>query len=384
MTMAGRVDARPVHARTLLFVSGSAKIGGTELQTFEMTRWLRSRGFDVIALFDCDPGPVLDLYRQERLPHLHRQDRLWPSRGLRAWIRQVGPRAAFLYGLKVNVKWRVWLKLFFPAVRRWGTNRGLTNTRSVGWHRILLDRLTLPLLEGYITNSQFVAAYLTARGFPPSKIIYLKSFVRSREVAVDGAPLTIPRRLGRGPDLVLPSQAPVITYVANVRPVKGHELLIPALRILKQNGLQFFCLLVGELPDDGSLLSRISDAGLEQEVVFAGLRRDVDKILTLSDVFVFPSLMESCPNAVLEAMRARLPIVASPWGDQAWLVGDGEGGFVVDSRDARRFADRIEFLIRHPEERRRFGERNYRKLAETFPPAEIEAATLALFTRMTD
>jgi len=327
---------------------------------------------------------VLDLYRQERLPHLHRQDRLWPSRGLRAWIRQVGPRAAFLYGLKVNVKWRVWLKLFFPAVRRWGTNRGLTNTRSVGWHRILLDRLTLPLLEGYITNSQFVAAYLTARGFPPSKIIYLKSFVRSREVAVDGAPLTIPRRLGRGPDLVLPSQAPVITYVANVRPVKGHELLIPALRILKQNGLQFFCLLVGELPDDGSLLSRISDAGLEQEVVFAGLRRDVDKILTLSDVFVFPSLMESCPNAVLEAMRARLPIVASPWGDQAWLVGDGEGGFVVDSRDARRFADRIEFLIRHPEERRRFGERNYRKLAETFPPAEIEAATLALFTRMTD
>jgi len=381
---AGGVQARPPHARTVLFINGSARIGGTELQTLEITRWLRSKGFDVIALFDCDPGPMLELYRQEGLPHLHRHDRLWPSRRLRLWIRQVGPRAALLHGLSVNLKWRLWLRLFFPAVRRWGTNRGLTNTTRVGWHRIVLDRLTLPLLEGYVTNSRFVADYLIEQGFPRSKMIYLKNFVPSGEFTVNGAPVHITRALGPGPSVTLPSPVPVITYLANVRPVKGHELLIPVLRSLKRNGIRFVCLLVGDLPRDGSLLELIRSAELGKEVVFAGLRRDVAEILTRSDVFIFPSLMESCPNAVLEAMRAKLPIVASPWGDQAWLVGDGEGGFVVDPHDAGRFADRVEFLIRHPEERRRFGERNYRKLAETFPRAEIEAATLALFTRMAE
>jgi len=378
------VEARSPHARTLLFVNGSARIGGTELQTLEITRWLRSEGFDVVALFDCDPGPVLELYRQEGLPHLHRQDALWPSRRLRLWIRQVDPRAALLNGLRVNLKWRLWLKLFFPAVRRWGTNRGLTNTTRVGWYRILLDRLTLPLLEGYVTNSRFVAEYLIQRGFPRSKIVYLKNFVPSGEFTLNGAPIHISRALGPGPNVTLPSPVPVITYLDNVRPVKGHGLLIPVLRSLKRNGVRFVCLLVGDLPRDGSLLELIRNSELEQDVVFAGLRRDVGEILTRSDVFIFPSLMESCPNAVLEAMRAKLPIVVSPWGDQAWLVGDGEGGFVVDPRDAKRFADRIELLIRNPDLRRRFGERNYRKLVETFPMAEIEAATLALFTRMSE
>lgn len=374
-----------VSDRTLLFIHASARIGGTELQTLEITRWLRERGFNVIALFDCQPGPVLDRYREEGFPYLHSLSGLWPSRAVREWIAAAGPRAALLHGLKVNLKWRLWLKLLFPGVRRWGAIRGLTNSSSVGWHRIFLDRLTLPLLDGYVTNSRFVADYLSRREFPLSKIYYLKNFVRpGNRIPDDNKSLVIQRKTGGGAPAVLPGPVPVIIYVANVRPVKGHDLLVPVLSLLKRGGARFLCVLVGDLPRDSLVPALVKQAELEEEVVFAGLRDDVDAILQRSDVFVFPSLMESCPNAVLEAMRAGLPIVASPWGDQAWLVEEGQGGFVVDPSDTDLFAGRIQFLLLHSAERHRFGEHNRRRLAETFVKAEIEAATLALFTRMAE
>ena len=367
--------------RTVLFVHASAETGGTELQMFEITRWLRARGFDVLALFDCEPGPVMERYRREGLPVVHRQDGLWPSRWLRAWIRERAPRAAFLHGLRVNLKWRVWLRLFFPDIRRWGSNRGLTNSRRVPWHRIVLDRLTLPLLEGYVTNSRFVANYLIERGFPETKVIYLKNFVPAAEAPGKNR-MQLRRALGRGADVVLPAAVPVITYVATVRPVKGHDLLIEPLRRLKARGTRFVCLLVGDLPRDGGLLAAIRRADLEEEVVFTGVRDDVAAVLALSDIFVFPSLWEGCPNAVLEAMRAKLPIVASPWGDQAFLIEEGKGGFVLDPHDAAGWAERLERLIADPEMRRRFGEHNDRTVHATFRASDIEAATLALFDRM--
>lgn len=370
--------------RTFLFVQGSANIGGTELQALRMARWLRTQGYQIITVFDCTPGPILDLYAKEGLKFFRIQDQFWPSESLREWIDSGHPHAALLHGLRVNLKWRLWLWIFLPRIRRWGTNRGLSNTARVHPHRILLDLLTMPLLEGYVCNSLFVRDYLVARGFPRDRLFYQKNFVRFSDVPDERTPIVVQRGLGRGFDPIIPSEVPVITYVANVRPVKGHMHLIRALGRLKRKGLSFICLLVGDLPRNRHLIDMVKRLGLELEIVFVGLRADAELILARSDIFVFTSMMESCPNAVLEAMRAKLPVVASPWGDQSWLIEEGKGGFVVDPRNTRGLADKIELLMRDPDLRLRFGEHNRARVREAFAPPEVEAMALSLFRRMSE
>ena len=373
---------RPILDGTLLLVHGSADPGGTELQTLRLARFLRDRGVTVASLFDCAPGPILDRYRQEGFRIHHTGGRLYPDRATREWVAQVSPDAIYLFGLRTNVRWRLWSRRICPSASVWGAIRGLTNTARVRWRRMLLDRATLGFLDGYVSNSRYVIGRLVRWGFPPAKLHFVRNFVEFGGQGTRPGPVFVERRIGSGPALELPSDVPVLTYVANVRPVKGHRLLTPVLQLLKARGLAFRCLLVGALPAGDTVLNEFQRAGLEEHVFFAGFRDDARAILAGSDLLVFPSLMEGCPNAILEAMHAGLPIVASPWGEQRYLVEEGLGGFLADPRQPGEFADRIAQLLADRELRVRLGDHNRRRVGELFDRSSVEAENLALVERM--
>jgi glycosyltransferase involved in cell wall biosynthesis len=366
----------------LLLVHGSADPGGTELQTLRLAQFLRDRGVDVASLFDCADGPIIEQHRQQGFP-VHRDGvGLYPARETREWVRRLAPHAFYLFGMRSNVRWRVWTRQLCPSARVWGAIRGLTSAERVRVHRVLLDRVTVGLLDGYVSNSRYVIERLVRWGFPAAKLHFLRSFLEFEEHTAQSRPTTVERLLLPGPPVVLPARVPVLTYVANVRPVKGHRLLIPVLKRLRNSGVAFRCLFVGAPPADVTLIRQIREAGLQDEVVFAGFRSDRRAILARSDLLVFPSLMEGCPNAVLEAMQARLPIVASPWGEQRYLIEEGLGGFLADPHDADAFAAHIFRLLAEPHLRARFGAHNSRRVREIFDPIAVETEAVALVSRM--
>jgi len=159
-----------------------------------------------------------------------------------------------------------------------------------------------------------------------------------------------------------------ILSVARLHPVKGLRYLVEACDILKERGLQFKCIIVGEGPERESLRALISELKLDGHVKLVG-SKTCNELLNYyrhAKVFVLPSVYEAMGVATMEAMACKVPVVATKvWGVPE-LVEDGVNGFLVPPKDPQKLADAIEILLKDPELCRRFGEEGRRKVEREF------------------
>lgn len=150
----------------------------------------------------------------------------------------------------------------------------------------------------------------------------------------------------------------LLLAVGNLYPVKGHLTLIDAAgNLSKCDGLPPWRIAIagrGEL--ESSLRERISELGLEARIHLLGLRSDIGDLLAAADLWVMPSLSEGLPMALLEAMFAGLPIVASNVGGIPGVIRDSFNGMLVPPKDATALAERLHALLRGPDAARRLGE----------------------------
>lgn len=159
----------------------------------------------------------------------------------------------------------------------------------------------------------------------------------------------------------------VIGSVTRFDPVKNIDALVRAFARLNRNvSKRSKLLLIG----DGSELSAVrkltDDLGLTEKVIFAGMRQDVPICLGLMDIYIQPSLFEGVPNAVLEAMAAGLPIVATNVGGVSEIVEDGKTGFLVDPNSEDGLTHAMDILIQHKEKRRQMGQSGRTRVVSLF------------------
>lgn len=153
--------------------------------------------------------------------------------------------------------------------------------------------------------------------------------------------------------LGLSPSARLIGSVGRLDPVKGHRYLLDAFAILAPRFPDLTLAIVG----DGELLpelrSRAKHFGLADRILFLGWREDVSDLLHAFDLFVFPSLSEGMGRALVEAMAAGLPVVASRVCSIPEVLAEGEAGYLVEPASAGALAAGIEALLHDPELRGR-------------------------------
>jgi glycosyltransferase involved in cell wall biosynthesis len=146
---------------------------------------------------------------------------------------------------------------------------------------------------------------------------------------------------------------PLIGYVGRLEePVKGLGYLLSALAQLRGDDHSPRLLVVGEGHARGRLEATAMHLGLREWVRFAGLRKDVPELMGALDLLVVPSLREGCPNVVLEAMAAGLPVVATGVGGTPEIIQHGVTGWLVTPGDSTELAQGIDRMLRHPDEAR--------------------------------
>jgi glycosyltransferase involved in cell wall biosynthesis len=120
---------------------------------------------------------------------------------------------------------------------------------------------------------------------------------------------------------------------------------------------------------DGSLRAeleqRAASLGIGDRVSFLGARDDIPEILASVDIAVLTSDSESLSNAILEAMAARLPVVAFNVGGNSELINEHRG-FLIEASDEDKFADAIVRLLSDSQLRREQGDRAWRFVKENF------------------
>lgn len=156
----------------------------------------------------------------------------------------------------------------------------------------------------------------------------------------------------------LQPELPVVGTVCRlVEPKKGLRYLLEAVAQLEQAAGKPVCqvLCVGDGPAKEDLRALTERLGIASRVVFTGMRRDIPQLLSLMDVFILPSLYEGFGIAILEAMAAGKPVVATTVGGIPEFVQQGQTGFLVPPGDAQALALAMKQLLEEPEKARAVG-----------------------------
>lgn len=147
-----------------------------------------------------------------------------------------------------------------------------------------------------------------------------------------------------------------VATVGELAPGKNHQAVIRALPYLPDVRYEIY----GEGSCMKSLMALAKECGVEDQVYFAGYCNDIPSRLCQVDAFVFLSLREGLPVAVMEAMAAGLPVIALDIRGCRELVVDGKGGFLLKSDEPEMVAQSIGSLQRDKELGKRMGAYNQR------------------------
>jgi glycosyltransferase involved in cell wall biosynthesis len=169
----------------------------------------------------------------------------------------------------------------------------------------------------------------------------------------------------------------IVGNVARLAEQKGHRTLVEAASIVLERHADVRFVVAG----DGELRSELAAlaAPLGERFAFLGPRDDVPDLLASFEVFAYPSRFEGLCVAVIEAQAAGVPVVATPVGGIRETVVEGETGWLVPPDDPVALAERISWLLDHPDEARRAADEARRRAHERFSVERMVERTLALY-----
>lgn len=161
-------------------------------------------------------------------------------------------------------------------------------------------------------------------------------------------------------ELGVPEDEVMLLSVGELSHRKNHQVVISALKELNNENIHY-CI-VGQGSLEKQLRNMVNNLGLEQQVHFLGFRSDVNELCKIADIFVFPSLQEGLPVALMEAMAAGLPVVCSNIRGNRDLINDSEGGYLINPKDIGNFMQAINNIILNKSLRSEFSKFNMNRI----------------------
>lgn len=155
----------------------------------------------------------------------------------------------------------------------------------------------------------------------------------------------------------------VLLSIGELTRRKNHIIILYAVSKLVKMGykIEYWICGSGELKED--LENKVKALDLTETVKFLGFTKDVAGVLRKSDIFIFPSLHEGLPVALMEAMASGLPCIVSKIRGNIDLIVDNKGGFCIDNK-AEDFIEKIKLLYENPKEMKKFGEFNKQRIKD--------------------
>lgn len=158
-----------------------------------------------------------------------------------------------------------------------------------------------------------------------------------------------------------------ILFVGRLTKQKGVEILLKAIEILKNKysrNLKIAIVGDGELKENLNNLT--VELGVDKEVEFLGIRKDIEELMVSSKIFVLPSRWEGFGIVIIEAMSTMLPVIATNIGGIPELIENGKEGILVPPENSKALARTINSLLENEELREKLSQAAYKKVREKY------------------
>jgi glycosyltransferase involved in cell wall biosynthesis len=236
-------------------------------------------------------------------------------------------------------------------------------TKTVTGVSLIWSRRDMGILR---TRKHRIAYRLMARA--PNAVFAVSDQVRQYCIDIDGIDPARVKTIYNGLDLSDWSAGAhppkthrqlLVATVGNIRRIKGHDIFIKAAASIAPHFPNVSFSIAGEVLEEdyfAELEALVRKLNLSGRFHFAGGITDLHEYLSAADIFVLPSRSEGFSNALIEAMAASLPIVATDVGGNAEAVNDGVNGILVPPEDPAALSEAISRLLSDPSQARKMGE----------------------------
>ncbi len=314
----------PIH---VLHVAGSAQWAGGERFLLQMTDRLDRRQFRLSIVLP-EEGPLEEVLKKRDVPcavvPMAPLGNLRPVSALRRIIDRWEPRLIQSHGARANFYARLssGKRPCISTIHKSLSDYPVSALRK--WLYRTADRVTAPRSAAVVC----VAECLREDFLKRCPGLWEKSHVIPNGVDLDRFSLrrqereTVRAELGLGDRWTL-------ALVGRMVEQKGHAVLLEALKGLKNTLPPFRVLFAGDGPLKASLMERAHALGLSENIVFLGIRNDVPRVLSATDVLLLPSLSEGLPYVLLEALAMGKVVIASEVDGVKEVMPTGEEGYLV-------------------------------------------------------
>lgn len=321
------------------------------------TRALVNLGIPVFTLsaLKRNFSPISDIQaigQIKKLIHKLRPDTLFLLSSKAGFIGSLAakycrPRPKVIYrigGWTFNDPWPAWKKMLWRMLEK----------ISAPWKDIIIVNNTPDLIQAKemgIKPRQGII--LIHNGLDPYKIDFLPRDKARTQLGLNKSARGGPASGGK-----------IIGTVANFYPAKGLEYLIEAAEKITREDV-VWCI-VGDGLGRPVIEKLIKNKGLTEKIVLIGQKERIVRYLNAFDLFVLPSVKEGFPWAVLEAMAAKLPVIATRVGAIPEIIEDDVSGYIVEPRNSEQIAKRVITLLDNDSRAREMGIQAHQRVLFAF------------------
>ncbi len=250
----------------------------------------------------------------------------------------------------------------FTKAKVIGHERGINN------HFPMASLFWIHFLKYIICISNAVKTNLQKHGFPDRKLCLIYNGLDPDKFV----PTLSKKEISRGLGIMI--GCPVVGIVGNIKQWKGQEIVIRAMKFVKQSFNDVKCLIIGGISDGkvekeyyNHLKKIIEDDGLEDNIIFTGYRNDTPSLINALDILIHASIApEPFGRVLLEGMALSKPVISNNIGAGSEIIIDGKTGLIVKYGDEKRLADGIINLLQDPVNALEMGKQGRIRLEECF------------------
>lgn len=240
----------------------------------------------------------------------------------------------------------------------------------------LLDTFIARRADKLIAVSDEIARRMKLAGIDPKKIQIIENGVNLNRFIKNIASDSIKESLG------IKKETLVIGTVGSLTKEKGHIYLLKAVPKVIASFPEVLFLFVGDGRERNKLERIASNLGIEDKVIFVGMRKDIPEILSILDVFVLPSLNEGLPIALLEAQAARIPTIATRVGAIPHVIEEGVTGKMVSPKDPETLSKALVQILGDRNSAFAMAGRGFERVKSHFSSQKMANQYLSLYQKL--